>query len=271
MFKNNHIYLIAEIGWNFLGNLNLAKKMIDEAKKSGADFVKFQLWNPKYLKKGDWDNDGRKEIYKKAFLNKQKFEILFNYSKKKKIRCFASIFSETELEDYLSVTKDFIKIPSHEAYNLDLIKKCIKKFKFVFISCGCLTYKELKKITKLTKFKNVILMHCVSSYPLTPKNCNFKKFDYLKKFSPKIGYSGHYQGIDDALFAIEKNASFIEKHFTINNKLPGRDNKFALLPKDFKFLTDYIKNKKDFQIDKGLNIQKCEKDIYKNYRGRWQK
>jgi len=68
MFKNNHTYLIAEIGWNFLGNLNLAKKMIDEAKKSGADFVKFQIWNPKNLKEGDWDNDGRKEIYKKAFL-----------------------------------------------------------------------------------------------------------------------------------------------------------------------------------------------------------
>ena len=271
MFKNNHTYLIAEIGWNFLGNLNLAKKMINEAKKSGADFVKFQIWNPKNLKKGAWDNDGRKEIYKKAFLNKQKFKILFDYSKRNKIKCFASIFSETELKDYLSITKDFIKIPSHEAYNLNLIKECMKKFKFVFISCGCLTYKELKKITKLTKFKNVILMHCVSSYPLISKNCNFKKFDYLKKFSNKIGYSGHYQGVDDALFAIEKNAIIIEKHFTINNKLPGRDNKFALLPKDFKFLSNYIKNKKDFQIDKGLNVQKCEKDIYKNYRGRWQK
>ena len=126
----------------------------------------------------------------KAFLNKQKFKILFNYSRRKKIKCFASIFSETELKDYLSVTKDFIKIPSHEAYNLDLIKKCIKKFKFVFISCGCLTYKELKKITKLTKFKNVILMHCVSSYPLTPKNCNFKKFDYLD-YMDRIGCKYH--------------------------------------------------------------------------------
>jgi len=271
MFKKNHTYLIAEIGWNFLGNLSLAKKMIDEAKVSGADFVKFQIWNPKNLKKGEWDNDGRKEIYKKAFLDKQKFKILFDYSKKKKIKCFASIFSKTELEDYLSVTKDFIKIPSHEAYNLDLIKECIKRFKFVFISCGCLTYVELKKITKFSRFSNVILMHCVSSYPLISKNCNFKKFDYLKKFSNKVGYSGHYQGIDDALFAIEKNASIIEKHFTINNKLPGRDNRFALLPKDFKFLSNYIQNKKDFQIDKGLNVQKCEKDIYKNYRGRWQK
>lgn len=85
MLKKNRTYLIAEIGWNFLGNLNLAKKMIDAAKKSGADFVKFQIWNPDNLKKGDWDNDGRRKIYKKAFLNKKKFKILFNYSKKKRL------------------------------------------------------------------------------------------------------------------------------------------------------------------------------------------
>ena len=271
MLKKNRTYLIAEIGWNFLGNLKLARKMIDAAKNSGADFVKFQIWDPNNLKKGAWDDDGRKKIYQKAFLNKHKFQTLFNYSKKKKIKCFASIFAETELQDYLSVTNEIVKSPSHEAYNLDLIKKCVKKFKLVLISCGCLKLNELKKLIKLTKFKNVILMHCVSSYPLVSKNCNFVKFDFLKKFSSRVGYSGHYQGIDDALFAIEKNAIIIEKHFTTNNKLPGRDNKFALLPKDFVFLSNYIKNKNDFQIDMGLDLQKCERDIFKNYRGRWQK
>lgn len=272
MLKNNHTYLIAEIGWNFIGNLNLAKKMIDSAKKSGADFVKFQIWNPTNLKKGEWDNDGRKEIYKKAFLDKKKFKTLYEYSNKKKIKCFASIFAETELEDYLSITKEFVKIPSHEAYNLNLINQCIKKFKFVFISCGCLKHDELKKLINLTKSKkNVILMHCVSSYPLTSKNCNFNKFDYLKKSFSKVGYSGHYHGIEDALFAIEKGAVVIEKHFTTSNNLPGRDNKFALLPKDLEFLSGYIKKKKEFQINNGLGLQKCEKDIYRNYRGRWSK
>ncbi len=272
MLKNNHTYLIAEIGWNFIGNLNLAKKMILSAKNSGADFVKFQIWNPSNLKKGDWDKDGRKEIYKKAFLDKKKFKFLYEYSRKIKIKCFASIFAKSELKDYLSITKEFVKIPSHEAYNLDLINECVKKFKFVFISCGCLKLFELKKLIKLTKSKkNVILMHCVSSYPLTSENCNFKKFDYLKNFFSKVGYSGHYHGVEDALFAIEKGAFVIEKHFTTNNGLPGRDNKFALLPEDFKFLTNYIKKKREFQINKGLGLQKCEKDIYNNYRGRWSK
>ena len=105
MFKKNRSYLIAEIGWNFLGNIKLAKKMILAAKYSGADFVKFQIWNPKNLKPGPWDNDGRREIYFKAFLDKKKFKLLYQYSKKNGIKCFASIFSENELDDYRSVTK----------------------------------------------------------------------------------------------------------------------------------------------------------------------
>ena len=86
-----------------------------------------------------------------------------------------------------------------------------------------------------------------------------------------VGYSGHYQGIDDAIYARSKGAILIEKHFTTNNKLPGRDNKFALLPKDFETLKKYSDLKYKFEIDKGISLQKCEMDIFKNYRGRWQK
>jgi len=271
MFTKKSCYLIAEIGWNFLGNTSLAKKMIIAAKNSGADFVKFQIWNPKYLKEGAWDNDGRKEIYNKAFLNKKKYEKLNNFCKKNKIKCFSSIFSETEIEDYHKVTKDMVKIPSPEAYNLPLIKKCLKKFDYIVLSLGALKKNELKKVISITKNKKVIPMHCVSSYPLKASDCNFYKFEYLKKFYKKVGYSGHFDGVEDAIYAIDNGAVLIEKHFTTNNDLPGRDNKFALLPKDFSFLSNYIKTRDAFKENKGLDLQKCEVDIYKNYRGRWQK
>ncbi len=271
MLKKKSCYLIAEIGWNFLGNTSLAKKMILAAKNSGADFVKFQIWNPKYLKKGDWDHDGRKEIYNKAFLNSEKYKNLDKFCKKNKIKCFSSIFSETEIEEYYKVTKDIVKIPSPEAYNLPLIKKCLKKFDHVVLSLGALKKNELKKVISLTKNKNVIPMHCVSSYPLRADDCNFYKFEYLKKFYKKVGYSGHYNGIEDAIFAIDNDAALIEKHFTIDNNLPGRDNKFALLPKEFLFLSNYIKIRDSFQKKKGLSLQKCELDVFKHYRGRWQK
>ena len=77
--------IIAEIGWNFLGDLALAKKMIDAAAKAGCRYVKFQLWNPKNLVSGPWDKDGRRDIYNKAFLSKKKYLTLFNYCKKKKL------------------------------------------------------------------------------------------------------------------------------------------------------------------------------------------
>ena len=76
--------LIAEIGWNFLGNLELAYKMINEAKKSGATHVKFQIWDPQYLKKGPWDKDGRREIYIKAQITTSIYKKLLTYSQKKK-------------------------------------------------------------------------------------------------------------------------------------------------------------------------------------------
>ena len=79
-------FIVAEIGWNFLGKIDLAKKMIISAKKSGADAVKFQIWNPKNLKKGPWDTDGRRALYQKSFLDKKKYKLLYEFSIKNKIK-----------------------------------------------------------------------------------------------------------------------------------------------------------------------------------------
>ena len=83
--KIQNSFLIAEIGWNFLGNLKLAEKMIKSAKNNGADAVKFQIWDPKFLKAGKWDQDGRKQIYQKAYLDKDKYLKIKNICKKIKL------------------------------------------------------------------------------------------------------------------------------------------------------------------------------------------
>ncbi len=266
--------LVAEIGWNFVGDLSLAKKMILKAKKAGADAVKFQIWDPEQLKKGSWDLDGRRKIYEKAFLDKNKYSKIKKFAKKNSIKCFASAFNDTGLRLLEDVKDDWIKIPSHEAYNTQLIKLALKKFKKVIISAGCLKKKELLRLIKLVKSKKdyskkTILLHCVSSYPLKAENCNFKKFDFLMKNFHNVGYSGHYQGVEDSVYALSKGAILIEKHFTINNNLPGRDNKFALNFDQFSTLFRYKKLFTNFNIAKGIDLQKCEIDIFKNYRGRW--
>ena len=90
-------------------------------------------------------------------------------------------------------------------------------------------------------------------------------------FTDFIGYSGHYHGIDDAIAAMCHGATFVEKHFTIDQNLPGRDNKFSILPRQMKELADFRDNYEKMNIDLGMDLQDCEEDTYENYRGRWSK
>ena len=265
----NQIKIIAEIGWNHMGNMSLAKKMILIAKKNGADFCKFQTWSEKNLKPGPWDTDGRRKIYKKAELTLEKHFLLKKYCKKIGIRFLSSVFSTKDLHLLHKINVNEIKIPSHEIHNIKLIKEASKKFKKVYISTGASKWKEVLKIKKEIKKKNLVLMHCVSAYPCNIDKINLPRLSKLKKLNYEIGYSGHYQGIDDAIAAICNGAKFVEKHFTINNKLPGRDNKFAILPKQLLFLRKSIDRYYQMfkSVKKGFISQ--EKEIRKIYTGRW--
>ncbi len=258
-----------------MGNMKLAKKMILEAKKNGADFAKFQTWSVDNLKNGSWDKDGRREIYEKAQLTPKKHKLLKKYCNKIKIRFLTSVFNEKDL-NWLSKLSDYaIKIPSHEIYNIKLIEESLKKFKFVIISTGAAKWTEIKKIhklvNKLKKQKNVCLLHCVSTYPCNFQNANLPRINSLKTLFKNVGYSGHCGGIFDAIASVEYGAQIIEKHFTIDKKLPGRDNKFAILPNELGELSSFINSINLMKRDKGKNLQKFELDTFKNYRGRWKK
>tara|TARA_Y100000591_G_scaffold333019_1_gene373122 strand:+ start:1741 stop:2553 length:813 start_codon:yes stop_codon:yes gene_type:complete len=264
--------IIAEIGWNHMGDMILAEKMISEASKAGADYCKFQTWKVKNLKDGPWNTDGRLEIYNKAELSDQNHLTLVNLCKKYKVKFLTSVFNVNDIEFVSKLSDEAIKIPSHEIYNLDLIEKSSQKFKKVFISVGACEWKEFNNILKLDiDLKKIFFMHCVSSYPLKEENVNFPKLFKIKDMHNKIGYSGHLKGVEDAIAAISFGAMIVEKHFTIDNDLPGRDNKFALLPMEMKIISNYRDIFEKMNIDRGLNVQECEMDIYNNYRGRWSK
>ena len=268
------VKIIAEIGWNHMGDMKLAKRMIKSASKSGADICKFQTWNVEKLKPGPWDSDGRRQIYEKAQLKKNDYKILISECKKNKVEFLTSVFNQDDMNFLKKLKLKSIKIPSHEIYNLKLIESSIKNFNTIYISAGATKFFELKKIFKIIKKnfkKNIFLMHCVSSYPLKDENVNLPKLQYFKKISNNIGYSGHTRGINDAVAAISMGSKIVEKHFTINNKLPGRDNLNAILPKEMGELNKFRNSYEKMITDKGLNLQKCERDIFNNYRGRWAK
>ena len=267
--------IIAEIGWNHMGDIELAKKMIKAAKESGADYAKFQTWRVKNLKDGPWNNDGRRQIYEKAELTNEKHFKLKEECEKVGIKFLTSVFNKDDVE-FVSTILDEIKIPSTEMDNIELINNVIKYFgvkdnHHVFISTGTSLFTDVKKVVELLKNNNISfsLMHCISSYPCPYEICNLDRIKELKKIHDNVGYSGHCQGIFDAIISLEYDINVIEKHFTIDHDLPGRDNKFAILPDELKYLCDLRDNRLNLKKHLGNDYLENEKDCRDNYKRRW--
>jgi len=265
------INIIAEIGWNHMGDMDLAAKMINKAAKNGVDICKFQTWSVDKLKPGVWDKDGRREIYKKAQLSKEDHSYLKTICENNSVEFLTSVFNINDLVFLSELNMEMIKIPSHEVHNLELIKASVDLFDIILISTGAAKWLEVEKIIEAVDPEKLVFMHCVSTYPCPPENINLPRMQKLKDYTSAVGYSGHFTGIDDAISAICHGATFIEKHFTIDQDLPGRDNKFAILPKQMRSLTDFRDKYEKMNIDLGLDLQECELDTYENYRGRWSK
>ena len=261
--------IIAEIGWNHCGDMNLAKEMIKAAAESGADYAKFQTWSVSRLKTGDWDVDGRREIYEQAELTKERHEELISYCNEMNISFLSSVFSIEDAKLLVELKCNSVKIPSFESRNIELIKYCNDHFETVFMSTGTSTLEEIKYSISFFVKATLYLMHCVSVYPGKYEIANLPKMIALKQVHNLIGYSDHIEGIESAKIALGLGAVVIEKHFTIDNNLPGRDNKFAILPNELLGLRKYINYIHDMMIDHGTSYNELEFDSRTNYAGRF--
>lgn len=269
--------LIAEIGWNHMGDMHLAEEMIVSAAKSGATHAKFQTWSVDLLKDGPWNEDGRRSIYEKAELTEEKHSILKDICLRNNIKFLTSCFSHKHVPFIASIS-DEIKVPSTEIANEALMQNIVKNFKHnnqhhVYVSTGASTSKEVENIVEFLRHNdmNFTILHCVSCYPTTAETCNLSRISYLKSLHQNVGYSGHYMGIEDAIVAVELGASVVEKHFTIDRELPGRDNKFALLPEDLMQFSDYLSKREKMLKPHGKEFLSNESEMRQVYRGRWDK
>ena len=266
---------IAEIGWNFMGDISLAEEMVEAAKTAGATSVKFQYWNPKKLKPGAWDHDGRRQIYEGAQLNDKKINDLKSICSQYNIKFLTSVFNNEDACYIKSFGDTAIKIPSHEVANTKLIRYALNEFEQVYISAGACTVAELSQLANLTNElrandQSVNVMHCVSSYPCEIGNMNLNRIDALReRFTNALGLSDHSTSTLVPALAVAKGVTVIEKHFTTNQDLPGRDNKFAVMPEQFSQLVRYCNEAVSAFTDRGINAQSIEADTIENYRGRW--
>ena len=215
--------VIAEIGWNHMGDPGLAREMINAAAVAGASTVKFQYWDPKLLGPGDWDVDGRREIYNKAALTPDKILQLASLSEEHSVKFLISAFGTNGARLLRELGIEEIKIPSHEIANAALLNFCARNFKQIYLSAGAATSEEVLNALNIMKSTGAdfVLMHCVSSYPCPEGRANLPRLTWLSSLWPKIGLSDHTSGIISPPVAVALGARVIEKHFTTDKDLPG--------------------------------------------------
>lgn len=257
--KSKKVIIIAEAGVNHNGNLSLAKKLIKEAAKAGADYVKFQTYeldsmivkNTKltiYQKKNLNKNISQYDILKNFQLKKIWYEKLINFSKKNNIKFISSPFDINSIKFLQKFKLDFIKVPSGEINNLPYLKVLGKLNKKVILSTGMSTLNEIKVATKILKKlglskKKLYILHCHSDYPSKAENLNLKVISILiKKFGTNIGYSDHSLGIEAPIISVAYGAKIIEKHLTLDRRLSGPDHKASMEPLEFKKMVKAIRN-----------------------------
>ena len=250
------IIIIAEIGINHNGSVSLAKKMIKAAKKCGADVVKFQN---AYMEDLFQIKSKAYKISKKFELNYNDFKIIKKYCDKLNIEFMSTPYDLRSVDLLESLGVKRYKVASADVVDMPLHKKLISTKKPVILSVGMADIKEIKKTVnyyKKNKMKKLTLLHCVSSYPCSSKSLNLKSIKKMKQiFKIPIGYSDHSVGNSAAIMSVAFGATVIEKHFTINKKIPGADHKISDSPKEFSKLVKLIR---DAELKLGSEIKKCQ-------------
>ena len=237
-------YIIAEIGSNHNGDMNLAKKLVESAKRAGADCVKFQFFSTTNLfsSKNYQLNPKLKDTVSKYAMSENNLAKMKIYAEKLNIDFAVTPFSK-QGADFLveKLNVDFIKVASMDLNNLDFLEYISKKKKPIVLSTGLSNSSEIKEAVKTIKKagnKRIVLLHCISSYPPRDNEINLNNIDNLSKTYPyPVGFSDHTIGTSISLAAIAKGACIIEKHFTLDKTMEGWDHKISADEKDMKILT----------------------------------
>ncbi len=249
--QNYKPYLIAEISANHNGSIELAMQSILSAKESGADAIKLQSYTPDtmtinsnkddfLIKEGNWKGQNLYDLYKKAHTPFEWHKPLFDYAKKLNITIFSSVFDETSVDLLESLNVCAYKIASFEATDFDLISYVCSKQKPVIISTGMSNFEEISnliEVCKKSKNKNIILLHCVSSYPAQSDLYNLRTINNLQdRFKILVGLSDHTLDNIASITSVSLGCCIIEKHFILDRRLGGPDSEFSIEPLEFKKL-----------------------------------
>lgn len=276
MLDMDRVLIIAEAGVNHNGSLELAYKMVDEAKKAGADIIKFQTAKPelvisKFAEKAEYqknttgNDESQLEMCKKIHLKFEEYIPLKEYCEKIGIKFLSTPFDLDSIRFLEELGCDMWKIPSGEITNYPYLVEIAKTGKPIIMSTGMSMISEIRSamdVLKLNGAGEIILLHCTTEYPTPYKDVNLNALKTLdKEFGVKVGYSDHTNGITIPIAAVAMGASVIEKHFTLDKNMEGPDHKASLEPDELKQMVDAIRC---VEIAKGDGIKKPAESEIKN-------
>ena len=272
----NPCFIIAEAGSNHNGDIKLAKKMILKAKEIGCDCIKFQTYKAenfcadknkkfKYKSQNKIVTESEYEMFKRLEFTDKEWEDLVKFSKKNKILFLTTIQDKPNLGPMLKLGIKAIKIGSDDFNYKQNLKTFAKTGLPLILSRGMSTLKEIKEIISFLRpiNKNILIMHCVSEYPVNNKDLNLLQIRKLKNEFPDIiwGFSDHSIGTLASTIAVSLGAKIIEKHFTLDHNLPGPDHWFSSDSSEMKYLVKTIRDTESLLGEEKIKISKNEEKI----------
>ena len=238
-----HVFVIAEVGINHNGDLDLAKKLIEWAALSGCDAVKFQkrtvdkVYTKEYLdgyRESPWGTTQRAQKEGLEF-GKDEYDEIDRFCKEQGIEWFASAWDIDSQKFLKQYNLKYNKIASAMLTNDELLREVASEGKYTFIATGMSTYEEIDHAVDIFREYNCPfeLMHCNSTYPMPKKDANLRLIPVLKeKYGCKVGYSGHETGRIISTSAVALGATSIERHITLDNAMYGSDQAASLNVED---------------------------------------
>jgi len=271
-------YIIAEIGLNHNGDLNIAKKLIDVSFLSGCDSVKFQKRNPdvclpehqkSVMRDTPWGRMTYLEYKYKVEFNKEDYDEIDRYCKDKGIAWRASPWDLDSLEFLNQYDIPFIKLPSAMITNEELLKATCKTGKRVIISTGMSSEEEVNQACATLKLhsKDYAILHCNSTYPAPLEELNLSCIKTLKeKYNCEVGYSGHEFRLGTSVAAVYLGASIIERHVTLDRTMWGSDHMASVEPQGLFKLVSGIRELETSYGDGIISVTNSEKEVRKKLR-----
>jgi N-acetylneuraminate synthase len=253
----SHVFIIAEAGVNHNGSLELALKLIDAAKASGADAVKFQTFRadrlavrsaPKaqYQERTTTEAESQFVMLERLQLDADAHRRLIEHCQKVGIQFLSSPFDQGSADLLAAMDMPIYKVPSGEITNLPFLEHLARKNRPMILSTGMSTLEEVEEAVRTIRDAGVTeltLLHCVTEYPAPYAEINLRAMQTLKSaFDLPVGYSDHTPGIEIAIAAVAMGAVVIEKHFTLDRSLPGPDHAASLEPAELKQMVAAIRH-----------------------------